>query len=723
MSLLDSFKIKTKFLGNIIIVLSLCASALGMYQFALMETGEGYTDVLNEEVYISQLVQQAEIAMLEARRSEKDFMLRRDMKYPPRVEKRVSRIISTMENVSKTAHKTGLVEIGQLASEIRDDAQQYLQVFKGIVQSYLVKGLTPKEGLQGEFREAAHVIMDRVPAFAVDDLYLQWLQMRRYEKDFIRTGSAKYRSRFFAAVNAYKDGLDKSGCAESAKELQLKALAIYTPAMKRIMQGVPADEQDSLYLQARTSAAKMEKALKTVFVPRVQSLILAVRRYEKDYLLRGSEKYVKRTLAGLEKLNVAFVESSVPEKQRIEIEKFIKTYRTAFLLLVNENKHIAEQNSEMRAAVHAIEPELVKIHDLAEERMGLRTVSLKAEAGIFSKTALGIGGAALFIGIVISLLVTNAIARPLRTAESTVMKMADGDLNQNVQSASRDETGVMLNAMGNMIYRLRDVVTGVNEAVSNIAAGSEELAATSESMSQGSSEQAASVEELSASINSVTASIEKNVSNSQETSRIASKAASKAGESGEVVSGAVGAMKDIAEKITIIEDIARQTNLLALNAAIEAARAGEHGKGFAVVAAEVRKLAERSGIAAGEISELSTNTLNVADKAVRMLNELVPEIGKTSDLVEEISATCEEQGESIRQIGSAVSQVEVATQSSASAAEEVSATSQELAGQAEGLRRMMGYFKCDSTGNCEVAGLEEPKALESAENYDGMERF
>ena len=723
MSLLDNFKIKTKFLGNIIIVLSLCASALGMYQFALMETGEGYTDVLNEEVYISQLVQQAEIAMLEARRSEKDFMLRKDMKYPPRVEKKVTSIISLMDSVSKTAHKTGLGEIAQLASAIRDDAQQYMQVFKGIVQSYVAKGLTPKEGLQGEFREAAHVIMDRVPAFAVDDLYLQWLQMRRYEKDYMRTKSAKYRSRFFAAVNKYKDGLDKSGCAESAKELQLKALGTYTPAMKRIMQGAPADVQAALYLQARTSAGNMEKALKTVFVPRVQSLILAVRRYEKDYLLRGSEKYVKRTLAGLEKLNLAFAESSVPEKQRIEIEKCIKIYRTAFLSLVNENKHIAEQNSEMRAAVHAIEPELVKIRDLAKERMGQRTVSLKAEAGIFSKTAMGIGGAALFIGIVISLLVTNAIARPLRTAESTVMKMADGDLNQNVQSASRDETGVMLNAMGNMIYRLRDVVTGVNEAVSNIAAGSEELAATSESMSQGSSAQAASVEELSASINSVTVSIEKNVSNSQETSRIASKAASKAGESGEVVSGAVGAMKDIAEKITIIEDIARQTNLLALNAAIEAARAGEHGKGFAVVAAEVRKLAERSGIAAGEISELSTNTLNVADKAVRMLNELVPEIGKTSDLVEEISATCEEQGESIRQIGAAVSQVEVATQSSASAAEEVSATSQELAGQAESLRRMMGYFKCDSAGNCEVAGLEEPKALEAAESYDGMERF
>ncbi|WP_163295161.1 methyl-accepting chemotaxis protein [Desulfovibrio sp. JC022] len=719
MNLLGNLKIKTKFLGNIIIVLSLCASALGMYQFALSETGDGYTHVLSEEVYISMQVQQAEIAMLEARRAEKDFMLRKDMKYPPRVEKKVSEIITAMGSISETGLKSGLTVIRQLAETIINDAQKYQDTFKAITESYVVKGLSPKEGLQGEFRKAAHMIMDRVPAFAVDNLYMHWLQMRRYEKDFIRTKSPKYRDRFLAELKAYEKDVSESGCMEQAKNIQLAELKVYGRAMKRIMQGVPADLQSSLYLKARTSAGKMEKALKSVFVPRVEASVLAVRRAEKDYLLRGSDKYVKKTLAGLEKLSTAFSESAVPAGNRAEIEKCIDIYRASFRSLVDENQKIAKQNSEMRAAVHAIEPELVKIHDLAEERMGQRTVTLNAEAGLFSKTAMGIGGAALFLGIIVSLLVTNSIVRPLCTAENTVKKMADGDLNHDVESTNQDETGVMLNAMGDMIYRLRDVVGGVNSAVSNIASGSEELASTSESMSQGTSEQAASVEELSASINSVTTSIEKNVRNSEETARIANNASSKAGESGEVVAGAVGAMKDIAEKITIIEDIARQTNLLALNAAIEAARAGEHGKGFAVVAAEVRKLAERSGVAAGEISELSTNTLNVADRAVKMLNELVPEIGKTSELVGEINATCAEQGEAIKQIGSAVSQVEVATQSSASAAEEVSATSQELAGQAESLRRMMGYFKCDSS----VQSFAEPKALASAEELDGMDRF
>ena len=180
------------------------------------------------------------------------------------------------------------------------------------------------------------------------------------------------------------------------------------------------------------------------------------------------------------------------------------------------------------------------------------------------------------------------------------------------------------------------MVYGVNSAVGNVASGSEELSATAETLAQGTTEQAASIEELSASIEEVVASIAQNTENSQKTAQIASKAAERASESGGAVTQAGGAMKQIAERIIIIEDIARQTNLLALNAAIEAARAGEHGKGFAVVASEVRKLAERSGMAAGEISELSTSTVIVADKAVGMLDELLPDIEKTSELISEI---------------------------------------------------------------------------------------
>jgi len=337
-------------------------------------------------------------------------------------------------------------------------------------------------------------------------------------------------------------------------------------------------------------------------------------------------------------------------------------------------------------------------------------------------------GVSMVLALLIGLILSRMITRPVAVAVETSKILADGDLSKDVDVPGRDEVGQMLSAMGDMVTKLRDVVYGVNDAIENVAAGSEELSATAESLSQGTTEQAASIEELSASIEEVTASIAQNAGNSQETAQIASKAAGKAGESGDAVTQAVGAMKQIADKISIIEDIARQTNLLALNAAIEAARAGEHGKGFAVVAAEVRKLAERSGEAAGEISELSGTTVEVADKAVGMLSELVPDIEKTSELITEINATCEEQDAAIKQIGSAVGQVETTTQASASASEEVASTSEELAGQAEALRRMMSFFNTGSgSGRVANAGPTvarvEPAALPTGEGQDEYERF
>ncbi|WP_051677188.1 methyl-accepting chemotaxis protein [Maridesulfovibrio frigidus] len=336
-------------------------------------------------------------------------------------------------------------------------------------------------------------------------------------------------------------------------------------------------------------------------------------------------------------------------------------------------------------------------------------------------------GVAMALAIMIGIILARLIVRPLSLAVDTSSAMANGDLSKDVESTGCDEIGSMLSAMGQMVEKLRSVVYGVNGAVDNIAAGSQELSSASESLSQGATEQAASIEELSAAIEEVTSSIARNSDNSQQTAALASKAAAKASESGSAVTQAVTAMKNIADKITIIEDIARQTNLLALNAAIEAARAGEHGKGFAVVAAEVRKLAERSGTAASEISELSSSTVIVADQAVVMLDELVPDIESTSELISEINATCAEQDSAIQQIGSAVSQVERATQISASSSEEVASTSEELASQAESLREMMLFFDCGDSrlvrNQINSSSRNKIKALPSAGLSDDFERF
>lgn len=262
---------------------------------------------------------------------------------------------------------------------------------------------------------------------------------------------------------------------------------------------------------------------------------------------------------------------------------------------------------------------------------------------------------------------------------------------------SRAVTGIYA-SMKKMVQKLSEIVSDIKSAAENVAAGSMELSSSSQMLSQGATEQAASVEETSASMEEMSSNIQQNADNSQQTEKLAFQAAKDAQTSGEAVNQSVSAMKEIAEKISIIEVISRQTNLLALNAAIEAARAGEHGKGFAVVAAEVRKLAERSQTAASEISELSSSSVNVAENTSTMLAKLVPDIKKTSDLVEEISASSREQNTGADQINKALQQLDQVIQQNASASEEMAATAEELSSQSQQMRDTISFFMLNEAG-------------------------
>ncbi|MDA8133336.1 MAG: methyl-accepting chemotaxis protein [Desulfobacteraceae bacterium] len=288
----------------------------------------------------------------------------------------------------------------------------------------------------------------------------------------------------------------------------------------------------------------------------------------------------------------------------------------------------------------------------------------------------------------------KALNRMIKNLNATVKiagKMANGDLTVQVNLLSdRDTLGHALNSM---VTKLESVVADVKLSADNVASGSQELSSSSEQMSQGAAEQAAAAEEASSSMEEMAANIRQNADNAQQTERISMQAAEDTEKSGKAVEKTVEAMKQIAEKISIIEEIARQTNMLALNAAIEAARAGEHGKGFAVVADAVRKLAERSQTAAGEISMLSTSSVETAENAGKMLDRIVPDIRKTAELVQEINAASSEQNTGADQINQALIQLDQVIQQNASASEEVSATSEELAAQAEQLRDSISFFR------------------------------
>ncbi|MGE7207771.1 methyl-accepting chemotaxis protein, partial [Sphingomonas sp. NPDC019816] len=277
---------------------------------------------------------------------------------------------------------------------------------------------------------------------------------------------------------------------------------------------------------------------------------------------------------------------------------------------------------------------------------------------------------ALLIAVAGAVWVARLVSKGLRTVSDAVTSVADGDLSKEVTVASNDEIKDLVDTVNRMIGRLRETIGQTTTAAQNVAAGSQQLSSSSEQVSQGATEQAAAAEEASASMEQMAANIKQNADNATQTEKIARQSSQDAEQSGVAVQKAVVAMRTIAEKIGIVQEIARQTDLLALNAAVEAARAGEHGRGFAVVAAEVRKLAERSQTAAAEISGMSSDTVGAATQAGEMLTKLVPDIRRTAELVAEISAACREQDIGAVQINEAIQQLDKVTQQNASASEQ-----------------------------------------------------
>ena len=313
------------------------------------------------------------------------------------------------------------------------------------------------------------------------------------------------------------------------------------------------------------------------------------------------------------------------------------------------------------------------------------------------------------LALLMATLITRGIVLPVRAAVDAANRLSEGDLTIKLDASGKDEIAQLMRAMDAMVGKLSQVVTEVNGSAEALAGASEEVSATAQSLSQAASEQAAGVEETSASLEQMTASISQNTENAKVTDGMATRAAGEAREGGDAVKATVVAMKQIAQKIGIIDDIAYQTNLLALNAAIEAARAGEHGKGFAVVAAEVRKLAERSQVAAEEIANVASSSVELAEKAGRLLDTIVPNIRKTSDLVQEITAASEEQSSGVGQINAAIVQLSQTTQQNASSSEELAATAEEMSSQAEQLQQTMSFFKLAG-----VAGVAHVRAANAS---------
>ncbi len=341
----------------------------------------------------------------------------------------------------------------------------------------------------------------------------------------------------------------------------------------------------------------------------------------------------------------------------------------------------------------AMRDQLDLMQDRLEEILATKKILAFANFQSTSITMLVTAGIGVILSIILSVALFRSITSPLKIVSEAVRQLAEGNLTFRVQSARQDEFGQLLNAMNSSMEQLSQTVTDILRTSDALTIASSQVSATTQSLSQATTEQASSVEEISASLEQISSSVKQNSDNAMITDDIAANAAQQASESGNTVTKTVEAMRLIAEKVAIIDDIAYQTNLLALNAAIEAGRAGVHGRGFAVVASEVRKLAERSRVAAQEIDELTIGNVRLAERAGDLLGNMVPSIEKTSRLVQEISASSLEQSSGLSEVNVAMMQINQVTQQNAAAAEELAATAEQTNEQSLQLQQLVSFFK------------------------------
>ena len=490
-------------------------------------------------------------------------------------------------------------------------------------------------------------------------------------------------------------------------------LALAFAAMLVLTLGVAAAGTWGIQAISRTTHAMIQGDLRRSRVAAdVYDGIKSVRRFEKDYLINlGREKKQERALAGWRDELAALRKRLEELKGITEHDAERQAIADSLQVLANYESGFAKVEASIASGMSSTAEEANRFMESSEAGIGDAEAAFKkmsaghaarveeAAAGIDDAlarvrgTVLAILVAAIGFGVAVSLVISRSITSPMASVVAVLERLADGDLREPPEADRRDEAGRLLGAAKALVEKLGAVIADVRAGAEGLTGAAAQISSTSEALSGGTGEQAASVEETTSSLEEMSASIDRNAENARETERVATEGVRDAEAGGRAVEETVAAMRSIAERISIVQEIAYQTNLLALNAAIEAARAGEHGRGFAVVAAEVRKLAERAQKAAKEIGETASANVEIAERSGRLVGQLVPAIRRTAALVQEVAAASREQSAGVSQVSRAMGVVDQVTQRNASAAEQLSSTAVAMSGQADALLGSIAFFK------------------------------
>ncbi|MHB1351303.1 MAG: methyl-accepting chemotaxis protein [Desulfobulbaceae bacterium] len=665
------------------------------YQRTLTGTIKGFSSILDGNEVMKSHVTTIGMNMLQASELHLEFLQDLNPDLLKEAKQKVDAMLEHIRAMQAIEAEYGHTDQVAEMKELEVQASTYYDTFQQLVEAWTSKGLTPDSGQQGKLRDAAHKVEQLTKEFDVDAIQDILAEIRRNEKDFLLRDDTKYSATVQDLVNRFKQEVTRSDLIDQQKQFLTEKIDAYGKAFAA--QAASRADATGLGTAYREIAHEIEAYLDEHSVEHFAFDFLTVRRHEKDYMLRGDKEYMEKADAVIARMKGNIQNSRIIPEDKNTLLQNLATLEESLDAIVAIDLQIKDLSGKMMEINHDIEPVVNNNVEVESEEMAKMKLEIQEKVVKSSRAVLILSTIALLIAVAFSFYLTILITRPVKEAIKLVARVAEGDLTTRFETKSTDEIGQLTQSMKNMVEKLAIIVADVQNAAENVAAGSEMVSSSTEELSQGASEQAASAEESSSSMEQMVANIRQNADNARQTEKIAIKAAEDAQEGGKAVTGTVTAMKNIAEKISIIEEIARQTDLLALNAAIEAARAGEHGKGFAVVAAEVRKLAERSATAAGEISTLSSSSIQVAEQAGKLIETIIPDIQRTAELVQEINAASNEQTAGADQVNRAIQQLDEVIQQNASVAEEMSSTAEELTAQAQAMQDAMAIFKVEQS--------------------------